>query len=113
MTQTLIASNTLDACIRICPPWHTHSFAKAYAQHNTQHTMSRVGRVGKRPNTSTAQTPPQCRAITPPPPFHVVVWVVGPLLVVLKVREGIHFLFAGVLVFLIGVKKWVHSDTKR
>ena len=101
MTHTLIATNTLDACIRICPPpppQHTHSFAKAYAQHNTQHTMSRVGRVGKRPNTSTAQTPPDCQAISPPP-FHVVVWVVGPLLVVLKVREGVHFLFAVVLGF--------------
>ena len=76
--------------------------------------MSRVWRVGKRPNTSTAQTPPQCRAISPPPPqFHAIVWVAGPLLVVLKVREGIHFLFVGVLVFLSGVKKWVHSDTKR
>ena len=49
----------------------------------------------------------------PPPSFYVVVWVVGPLLVLPKVREGIHFLFAGVLVSFIGVKKWVHSDTKR
>ena len=69
--------------------------------------------MANRPNTSTAQTPPQCRAIAPPPLFHVVVSVVGLLLVVLKVREGIHFLFASELVFLIGVKKLVHSDTKR
>ena len=34
-----------------------------------------------------------------PPSFHVVVWVVEPLLVLPKVREGIPFLFAGVLVF--------------
>ena len=65
------------------------------------------------PNTSTAQTPPQCRAISSPPPFHVMVWVVGPLLVLPKVGEGIQFLFARVLVFMIGVKKWVHTDTKR
>ena len=60
--------------------------------------------MGKRPNTSTAQTPPKCPAISPPP-FNVVVWVVGPLLVLPKVSEGIHFLFAGVLVFLIGM--WI------
>ena len=50
-----------------------------------------------------------------PPSFRVVVWVVGPLLVLPKVKEGIHFLFAGVLVFFccnVDVKKWVHSDTK-
>ena len=51
----------------------------------------------------------------PRPSFHVVVWVVGPLLVLPKVREGIPFLFAGVLVFFpnVDVKKWVHGDTKR
>ena len=41
--------------------------------------------------------------MSPPPTFHVVVWILGPLLVLPKVREGIHFLFAGVLVFLIGM----------
>ena len=49
----------------------------------------------------------------PLPSFHVVVWVVGLLLVLSKVREGIHFLFVGVLAFWIGVKKWVHGDRKR
>ena len=115
MTDTLIATNTLDACIHICPPPPSIHTALQKHMHNTTHNIQCQGwgRVGKRPNTSTAQTPPQCRAISHPPPFHVMVWVVGPLLVMLKVREGIHFLFASGLFFFIGVKKWVHSDTKR
>ena len=103
MTHTLIETKTLDACIPICAPspQHTHIFAGAYVQHNTQHTMSRVGRVGKRPTTSTTQRPPECRAMSPSPPFPCCgLGCEATLLVVLKVREGIHYLFAGVLLFL-------------
>ena len=46
---------------------------------------------------------PSVSSYQPPPSFHVVVWVVGPLLVLPKVREGIHFLFAGVLDFFIAM----------
>ena len=114
-THTLKKTNTLDACIGICaPPLPTHTLWHRHMHHTTHSTRChRGGRGGKRPNTSTAQPPPECRAISPPPSFHVVVWVVGPLLVLPKVREGIRFLFARVLFFFIGVKKRVHSDTTR
>ena len=78
MTHTLIATNTLDACIRICPP-RIHTKAKAYAQHNTQHTMSRVGRVGGQ--TQAPHKHVLIVELSAPPPFNVVVWVVGPLLI--------------------------------
>ena len=105
-THTLIKTNTLDACIVICAPppptlWHRP----------THNTRCHGGGGGKRSNTSTAQTPLQCQAISPPPSFHVVVWVVGPLLVLPKVREGTHFLFAGVLVFFIAMWMSRSGDT--
>ena len=50
--------------------------------------------------------------LAPPPPFHVVVWVVGHLLVLPKFRGGIHFLFAAAVGFLIRVQKWARSDIK-
>ena len=76
--------------------------------------MSRGGGGPRGRTQATHKHPLTVELLAPPPPsFHVVVWVVVPLLVLPKVREGIHFLFAGVLFFLIGVKKWVHNDTKR
>ena len=50
--------------------------------------------------TSTTQTPPECQAISPPSPFPCCgLGCRATLLVVLKVREGILYLFAGVLLF--------------
>ena len=67
--------------------------------------MSRGGRVGQEVEHKHRTNTPSVSSYQPPPPpsFHVVVWVVGPLLVLPKVREGIHFFFAGVLVFFIAM----------
>ena len=65
------------------PP--THTLAQAYAQHNTQHKMSRGGGWANGSNTSTAQTPPECRAISPPPALSMLwsgLW--GPCLFCLR-----------------------------
>ena len=66
--------------------------------------MSRGGRVGQEVQHAPHKHPLGVKLSAPPPSFHVVVWVVGPLLVLLKVREGIHFLFVGVLVFFIAMR---------
>ena len=99
-THTLIKTNTLDACIVICaPPPHTH-FGIGIC--TTQHTAQDVtgGEGGPRGRTQAPHKHPlSVKLSAPPPSFHVVVWVVGPLLVLPKVREGIPFLFAGVPVF--------------
>ena len=108
MTHTLIKTSRLDACKGICAPpppivWHRHT-------HNTTNNIRCQGWGGsdKRPNTSTAQTPPQCRVIAPPPFPCCGLGSESTLLVVLKVREGIHFLFAGTLFFLLVEFEQVH-----
>ena len=104
-THTLIKTNTLDACIVICaPPPQTH-FGIGIC--TTQHTAQDVIRGGGEPRgqTQALHKHPVSVELSAPPPFHVLgfLWVVGPMLVVLKVREGIHFLFAVVQVFSIGM----------
>ena len=86
MTHTLIATDTLDTCIHIPPPLSINTILWEH-MHNTTHNIrcQGWGGWGKRPTTSTAQAPPECRAINPP--FHVVVWVVG-LLCLLCLRLG-------------------------
>ena len=85
--------------MHMCPPPPQHTQFGIDTTHNIQ--CQGWGGWGKRPTTSTAQTPPECRAISPPPPrFPCCGLGCGAtLLVVLKVREGIHYLFAGVLLF--------------
>ena len=83
-THTHMETNTVGACICICaPPPPTHTQFGIDTTHNIR--CQGWGGWGKRPTTSTAQTPPECRAISPP--FHVVVWVVG-LLCLLCLRLG-------------------------
>ena len=113
MTHTLIATNTLDACIHICapppPPASIHTVLREH-MHNTTHNIrcQRVGTVGQRPTTSTSQTPRECRAINPPPPpFHVVVWVVG-LLGSLCLRLG--RVFIAFLQVCFCFLNWVNSE---
>ena len=73
MTRTLIATSTLDACIRIRapppPPTHTalHWHMHMTPQHKTYDVQAAEG--DKRAHTNTAQTPLECQAIMPPPPF--------------------------------------------
>ena len=104
MTHTLIATNTLDACIGICapPPTHTHrQLAYSSTQHNTQHKMSRVEGGGWGANTNTTETPPNCRAITPTPSIlRCRDWGYLACCVALEVRGGIPFLFVGVFLLL-------------
>ena len=70
--------------------WKPTQWAHAYAylpppptqfSIDTTHNIRCQGERGwgKRPTTSTAQTPPPSVELSAPPPFHVVVWVVGLL----------------------------------
>ena len=103
-THTLIKTTRLEACIGICAPPPTHTQFGIDTTHNIR--CQGWGGWGKRPTTSTAQTAPERRAIQPPPPFPCCGLGCGvDMLVVLKVREGIHYLFAGVLLFL----NWLNS----
>ena len=91
MTYTLIATNTLDACIRTCTPpspstytvWHRHT-------NTTTHNIQRRAWGGEgRGHTQTPYDHPLSVGLSPPPPFDVVVWVLGLLLlVVLQLTLG-------------------------
>ena len=98
MTHTHTHGNQHSGCMymHMCPPPPPTQFGI-----DTTHNIRCQGWGGwcKRPTTSTAQKPPECRAISPPPFPCCGLGCGATLLVVLKVREGIHYLFAGVLLF--------------
>ena len=92
-THTLRNANTPDAYIVIYASPRT-------LVHTTKHKKSRGGGGPVGLTQAPHKHPLAIKLSDPPPSFHVVVWVVEPLLFLPKVREGIHFLFAGVLVFV-------------
>ena len=101
MAHTLIATDTLDACIRICaPPPLAHTqfcIGICTPQHIAQYVEG--GEGGKWSHTNTAQTPPEGWAITPTPFAFYGVGARANLPAGPKFREGISFLFARVALF--------------
>ena len=98
MTHTLIATNTLDACIHICAPLQAYTqFCRSVC--TTQHTTYDVkgGEGGVRGRPQAPHKHPSVSGYHPPPPVPFCGLGCGAtVLVVLEVREGIHYLFAGV-----------------
>ena len=90
MTHTLIATNTLDTCRHICapPPRAYTQFCGSICttQHTTYDVKGGEGGVRGRPQAP-HKHPLSVELSARPPPFHVVVWVVG-LLCLLCLRLG-------------------------
>ena len=88
MKYTLIATNTVDACIHIYPPPPSIHTVLQKHMHTTTHNIQCQGWGGwARGQTQAPHKHPLSVDLSAPPPLHFVVWVVGPLLVVLRVRE--------------------------
>ena len=107
MTHIPMETNTVGACLCICapPPPRTHTTFGIDTTNNIQ--CQGWGGSGKRPTTSTAQTPRECRAISRCPPFHVVVWVVGRLCLSCLTLGSLSITFLQVCFCIF---KWLTSD---